>query len=63
MLLSSHLLAEVAQVADDVVVIVDGRIAGGGSVAALTDASEGGLESFYLDLVSGGVDDDTKAVR
>jgi ABC-2 type transport system ATP-binding protein len=49
-LLSSHVLAEVAHVADDVVVITQGRVAGSGSVDDLTAEYGGDLESFYLAL-------------
>ena len=49
-LLSSHILAEVAQVAHDVVVIDHGRVVGGGRVDELADAHGGDLESFYLAL-------------
>ncbi|GAB3605535.1 ATP-binding cassette domain-containing protein [Conyzicola nivalis] len=49
-LLSSHILAEVAHVAHDVVVIDHGRVVGGGRVDELTDEHGGDLESFYLRL-------------
>ncbi|WBU37106.1 ABC transporter ATP-binding protein [Homoserinibacter sp. YIM 151385] len=51
-LLSSHLLADVAQIADDVVVIVGGRVAADVTLADATAA--GDLERFYLQLVQGG---------
>ena len=51
-LLSSHILAEVAQVAHDVVVVDHGRVVGGGRVDELTAHHGGDLESFYLGLTS-----------
>jgi ABC-2 type transport system ATP-binding protein len=53
-LVSSHVLAEVEQVADDVVVIADGRLLGAGPIAgvlAATGAST--LEDAYLSLRGG----------
>ncbi|HET6671880.1 MAG TPA: ATP-binding cassette domain-containing protein [Agromyces sp.] len=51
-LVSSHLLAEIAQVADDAVVIAHGRVAASGDLASLTALYDGDLESFYLDLTA-----------
>ncbi|MGW8568130.1 ABC transporter ATP-binding protein [Isoptericola sp. NPDC055881] len=49
-LLASHVLAEVAQVADDLVVIGQGRVVAAGPMAELvTDRS---LEDVYLDLTA-----------
>jgi len=53
-LLSSHILAEVAQVAHDVVVIDHGRVVGGGRVDELTAHHGGDLEDFYLSLTGDG---------
>jgi ABC-2 type transport system ATP-binding protein len=52
-LLSSHVLAEVAHVADDIVVITQGRVAGSGSITELTAEYGGDLESYYLNLTAG----------
>jgi ABC-2 type transport system ATP-binding protein len=54
-LLSSHVLSEVALVADDIVVIVDGRVAAAGELAATVAEHGGDLENFYLDLTATGV--------
>jgi ABC-2 type transport system ATP-binding protein len=51
-LLSSHVLSEVALVADDIVVIAQGRVAAAGELNATIDAYGGDLESFYLDLTA-----------
>jgi ABC-2 type transport system ATP-binding protein len=51
-LLSSHVLSEVALVADDIVVIAQGRVAAAGDLASTVAAHGGSLESFYLDLTS-----------
>jgi len=51
-LLSSHILAEVAQVADEVVVVARGRVVGSGRVDDLTAHHGGDLEAFYLDLTA-----------
>ncbi|MBP1326608.1 ABC-2 type transport system ATP-binding protein [Leucobacter exalbidus] len=51
-LVSSHLLAEIEHVADDVVVIAHGRVAAAGELTALTAHHGGDLESFYLDLTA-----------
>jgi len=55
-LLSSHVLAEVAHVADDIVVITEGRVAGSGSIEALTAEYGGDLESYYLNLTAASSD-------
>lgn len=49
-LLSSHVLSEVALVADDIVVIAQGRVAANGELGSTVAAHGGDLESFYLDL-------------
>ena len=51
-LLSSHVLSEVALVADDIVVITQGRVAAAGDLASTIAAHGGDLESFYLDLTA-----------
>lgn len=51
-LLSSHVLAEVALVADDIVVIDHGRVAAAGELQSIIAAHGGDIESFYLDLTA-----------
>ena len=52
-LLSSHLLAELAQTADDVVLIDHGRLVAHSSMQALVDSAGGGsLEQVFLSLTS-----------
>jgi ABC-2 type transport system ATP-binding protein len=51
-LLSSHVLSEVALVADDIVVIAQGQVAAAGELNATIAAHGGDLESFYLDLTA-----------
>src|SRR5436305_1809809 len=52
---SSHLLAELAQTVDDVVIINHGRLVTAGSMAALLDrTSATSLEDFFLDATAGG---------
>ena len=51
-LLSSHVLSEVALVADDVVVIAHGRVVAAGDMASLVSAHGGDLERFYLDVTA-----------
>lgn len=51
-LVSSHVLAEVAQTADDIVVIAQGRVTASGSLAQLTAGHAGNLEDFYLGLTA-----------
>lgn len=49
-LLSSHLLSDVQDIADDVVVITDGRVLAQSSMADILAASGGGLEAYYLQV-------------
>ncbi|GAB3799453.1 ATP-binding cassette domain-containing protein [Humibacter antri] len=49
-LVSSHGLAEVAKVCDDVIVIAHGRVLASGTLQHLTSRHDGSLESFYLDI-------------
>ena len=52
-LMSSHLLAEVAQVADHVVIVADGRLVSQSSLAELAGHSdEFNLEELFLDLTT-----------
>ena len=51
-LLSSHLMSEVAEIADDVVVIASGRTVTSGTLADVTDGYTD-LESAFFHLVSG----------
>jgi ABC-2 type transport system ATP-binding protein len=51
-LLSSHVLSEVALVADDIVVIAQGSVVAAGELNATVAASGGDLESFYLELTA-----------
>ena len=51
-LLSSHLMSEVAGLADDVVIIAAGRIVSTGSLAEVT-AGYGGLEEAFFALTAG----------
>src|SRR5437868_5611895 len=54
-LVSSHLLAELAQTVDDVVIINHGRLVTAGPMAALLDrTSATSLEDFFLDATSAG---------
>jgi ABC-2 type transport system ATP-binding protein len=52
-LISSHLLSEMAQLADDVVVVDHGRLRYQGSIADLTQAGEESLEDVFLELTDG----------
>lgn len=52
-LLSSHLMSEVADVADDLVVIASGRIVANGSLADVTRGYPS-LEDAFFDLTGGG---------
>ncbi|MFC3689977.1 ATP-binding cassette domain-containing protein [Aquipuribacter hungaricus] len=52
-LLSSHLLGDVEHVADDVVVLVDGRVVASSTTDQALAAGGGGLEDFYLRLTDG----------
>jgi ABC-2 type transport system ATP-binding protein len=51
-LLSSHVLSEVALVADDFVVIAEGRVAASGELEATVVSHGGDLESYYLELTA-----------
>ncbi|WP_100362966.1 ABC transporter ATP-binding protein [Diaminobutyricimonas aerilata] len=51
-LLSSHVLAEVSNVADDIIVVAQGRIVADGPIPELTARYGGDLESYYLDLTA-----------
>ena len=53
-LVSSHLLAEMAQVADDVIVIDRGRLLRRGDIDELTDGGTQSLEDVFLELTDGG---------
>ena len=52
-LVSSHLLGEMAQMADDVIVIDHGRLRYQGSIAGLTKAGAESLEDVFLELTDG----------
>jgi len=52
-LVSSHLLAEVAQTVDQVLIIDRGRLLAGGTLAELTGSGRS-LEDVYLELTAGG---------
>ncbi len=53
MFVSSHLLAELAQTVDDVVIINHGRLVTAGPVASLLGrAGAASLEGFFLDATS-----------
>ena len=52
-LLSSHLLSDVQDIADDIVVIVDGSVAAASSLQDALAASNGDLEGFYLSVADG----------
>ncbi len=51
-LLSSHVLSEVALVADDIVVIAQGKVAAAGDLRSTVHAHGGDLESYYLELTA-----------
>ncbi len=53
-LVSSHLLAEMARVADDVIVIDRGRLLRQGDIDELTDGGTQSLEDVFLELTDGG---------
>ena len=51
---SSHLLAELAQTVDDVIIINHGRLVTAGPMAELLEhATATSLEGFFLDVTSG----------
>ena len=52
-LVSSHLLAEMARVADDVIVIDRGRLLRRGDIDELTDGGATSLEDVFLELTDG----------
>ncbi len=52
-LVSSHLLAEVAQTVDSVVIIDRGRLVTQAVLSDLTDRTPGGLEDVFLNLTDG----------
>ncbi|HXH34479.1 MAG TPA: ATP-binding cassette domain-containing protein [Plantibacter sp.] len=49
-LLSSHLLSDVQDIADDVVVVTDGRVLAQTSIDDVLSASSGDLEAYYLQI-------------
>ena len=49
-LLSSHMLSDVAQIADDIVIIADGRVRTATSLDEALASSRGDLEHYYLSL-------------
>lgn len=51
-LLSSHVLSEIALVADDLVVIAHGQVVAAGDRASLVATHGGDLERFYLDVTA-----------
>ena len=51
-LLSSHLLSDLQEIADDVVVVADGRVVADTTTADALAQSEGDLERFYLGVTS-----------
>jgi ABC-2 type transport system ATP-binding protein len=53
-LISSHLLAEVVQTVDQVLIIDRGRVVAGGRLEDLTDGGSRTLEDVYLELTGGG---------
>ncbi|HEY1699911.1 MAG TPA: ATP-binding cassette domain-containing protein [Trebonia sp.] len=55
-LVSSHLLAEVAQTVDSVVIVQSGRLVAQGPVATLTDKGAAGLEDVFFRLTGGFTD-------
>jgi ABC-2 type transport system ATP-binding protein len=52
-LLSSHVLSDVEQIADDIVVIAEGRVVADGALATVAGSGGGDLERFYLQLTEG----------
>jgi ABC-2 type transport system ATP-binding protein len=53
-IVSSHVLSEIAQTADDVVIVSAGRLRFAGPLASLTDAGGAGLEAEFLRLTQAG---------
>jgi ABC-2 type transport system ATP-binding protein len=51
-LVSSHQLAEIEQLADDLVIIADGRVVATGTLASVTGPHPG-LEAAFLELTTG----------
>jgi ABC-2 type transport system ATP-binding protein len=51
-LLSSHVLSEVALIADDIVLIAQGSVAASGDLESVVARHGGDLERFYLDLTA-----------
>jgi ABC-2 type transport system ATP-binding protein len=49
-LLSSHLLSDVQDIADDVVIIADGRVLAQSSMSEILAATGGDLEAYYLQV-------------
>jgi len=54
-IVSSHVLAEVAQTADDIAIVHEGRLRYAGRLAELADGP-GALEAAFLDLTAGPAD-------
>ena len=55
-LMSSHLLSEIEQIADRVGVIVDGTIVGEAEMAGLCKQHPSDLEDYFISLIQGGAD-------
>jgi ABC-2 type transport system ATP-binding protein len=53
-IVSSHVLSEIAQTADDVVIVSEGRLRYAGPLAGLTETGGSGLEAEFLRLTEGG---------
>ncbi|PRY64636.1 ABC-2 type transport system ATP-binding protein [Glaciihabitans tibetensis] len=53
-LLSSHVLSDVSQIADDIVIMQAGRVVADLPLADALDANDGDLERFYLELTGAG---------
>ena len=50
MLLSSHLLSDVQDIADDIVVIAEGRVVADVTLADAVATASGDLEGYYLQV-------------